>query len=238
MNELIERFSKENAVIQFMIKEKFYVSKRRDAKIDFGKFKGFTVEQVSKKYNGLSYLSWMCKLPNLNSETKQAIELLDIADFVKTKSIEKKKVLKSLDEHLANKIESYRQQDIKKGKLKFDEDRQMWSHDIIDFQQLIHKLKKPICHYCEIEVIINSDICYDSRGFTLDRLNNDMPHTDENTVVCCYRCNIARGADHTPEQFKKIRNSVRSVNQSPPIDPQIEEALMNDILELELNGTA
>ena len=39
------------------------------------------------------------------------------------------------------------------------------------------------------------------KQWTLDRINNDLGHNNDNVVICCYECNVKRG-DMDSQRFK------------------------------------
>ena len=48
------------------------------------------------------------------------------------------------------------------------------------------------CLYCKNQVRVFYSKLKDPEQWTLDRIDNDLPHTDDNTVVCCLKCNLQR----------------------------------------------
>lgn len=44
-----------------------------------------------------------------------------------------------------------------------------------------------------------------------DRLDNSLPHTNENCVPCCFECNMARSDKFTVEEMKIIGGAIRIV---------------------------
>ena len=50
------------------------------------------------------------------------------------------------------------------------------------------------CHYCEES---------DWKKLGADRINNDLPHTPDNVVPCCFECNKKRGTK-SYEEFMKM----------------------------------
>ena len=85
--------------------------------------------------------------------------------------------------HLERKINGYKQQDIKK--------------EIYDVKQLItltNVISKLTncglkCYYCSERVKLLYRVVRDPKQWTLDRIDNDLCHSDQNTVVCCLSCN-------------------------------------------------
>ena len=109
------------------------------------------------------------------------------------------------------KISSYTANDIKAGRLVFNTDYNVFNHNIISVEEFEKKLEKsyskeflPTCHYCRRITDIIPQSKFHSAGMTLDRIDNSLPHTDLNTVICCLSCNILRSNDMSSRDFKKI----------------------------------
>ena len=84
------------------------------------------------------------------------------------------------------KINNYKMQDKKKDIHEV--------YNLITLDSLIKKLyeSKLLCYYCKNEVFIFYKLVRDKQQWTLDRINNLDEHTYDNTVICCYDCNIKR----------------------------------------------
>ncbi len=65
--------------------------------------------------------------------------------------------------------------------------------------EFVDILKKGKCYYCGVK---------ENLGF--DRIDNKKGHTMENCVVCCHRCNMARGDRFTVSQMKKIGKIIKT----------------------------
>ena len=88
---------------------------------------------------------------------------------------------------LKKKLSSYKTQDKK---------YQRYSKAaFITYEQLIEKLvlSKLKCTYCYCILQIIYQEVREERQWTLDRLENSIEHTNENTVISCLKCNIQRG---------------------------------------------
>ena len=93
---------------------------------------------------------------------------------------------KKVIQELNAKINSYKNQDKKKNKL--DEET------IIKNDELYEKLvvSKLQCFYCSRPVKIIYNYSRDDFQWTLDRIDNAVGHSNDNTVVCCLKCNLQR----------------------------------------------
>ena len=93
----------------------------------------------------------------------------------------KKELLSDIDK----KILSYKNQDKIKNKL---------NEYNIDSAETIEKLvsSKLSCHYCKSNVYIFYNKVRDQEQWTLDRIDNDLNHSEENVVISCLKCNLQR----------------------------------------------
>jgi hypothetical protein len=91
-----------------------------------------------------------------------------------------------LIKELERKINSYKQQD----KLK-----KIFNPDIIiNLSNLIEKLvsSKLKCVYCRENMSLFYKNIREEYQWTLDRINNDLGHSCENTLISCLKCNLQR----------------------------------------------
>lgn len=95
-------------------------------------------------------------------------------------------IYKKILAEIQRKINGYKSQDIKRNIYQVD--------NFITFQEIIEKIyhSKLICYYCEKEMKIIYRLVRDQYQWTLDRIDNDIGHSDINTVVSCLKCNIQR----------------------------------------------
>jgi len=91
-----------------------------------------------------------------------------------------------LTREIRSKISGYRQQDIEKGI--FNED------SIITMEQIVEKLveSRLKCLYCNCNMKLFYKNQREPSQWTLDRKNNNLDHSNENTVVSCLKCNLER----------------------------------------------
>ena len=87
---------------------------------------------------------------------------------------------------LEKKINGYKQQDIKK---KIHNDS-----TLINLEDTVSKLVACglKCYYCEKRVKVMYRKVRDKYQWTLDRIDNDKNHSNNNTVISCLSCNLAR----------------------------------------------
>ena len=85
---------------------------------------------------------------------------------------------------LKKKWQGYKQQDMKHSI--FHESY------FIEFDAMIQKMvgSKMNCNYCNIMCYFIYDKSYQNSQWTLDRIDNNKGHTDENTVISCLQCNF------------------------------------------------
>ena len=90
-----------------------------------------------------------------------------------------------LKKEIEKKIQSYKNQDMKKNK---------FNNDNITLEQVIEKLiaSKLRCYYCKKPTYILYNKVRDMEQWSLDRIDNDLAHTDNNVVICCLKCNLQR----------------------------------------------
>lgn len=92
---------------------------------------------------------------------------------------------KELISLLIAKINNYKQQDIKK---------KINNNDLISLNQLIEKLvvSKLLCFYCKKKIYLFYLNIREKLQWTLDRIDNNKNHSNDNTIICCLDCNLKR----------------------------------------------
>uniref|UniRef100_A0A6C0D5C6 Uncharacterized protein n=1 Tax=viral metagenome TaxID=1070528 RepID=A0A6C0D5C6_9ZZZZ len=93
---------------------------------------------------------------------------------------------KYFSQALKNKLDCYKQQDIKK---KYDD-----YNNFITLENIIEKLVtcSMLCFYCNVKTLILFKNSRESCQWTLDRINNYDEHSNSNTIICCLKCNLQR----------------------------------------------
>ena len=91
----------------------------------------------------------------------------------------------SAKREILRKLNSYKQQDIKKDK---------HSSDFITESEVLEKLvvSRLKCYYCKKNALLLYENQREPKQWTLDRLDNDIGHTNNNVVICCLKCNLER----------------------------------------------
>jgi hypothetical protein len=120
--------------------------------------------------------------------------------------LEEKSCEKILNNEINKKLSNYKQQDNKKKILNED--------FFINYIQVIQKLNNSNlkCHYCDEELFIIYDINREVYQWTLDRINNNIGHTNENTIISCLKCNLKRKNKNKNkfEEFSKLKTIIKS----------------------------
>lgn len=93
---------------------------------------------------------------------------------------------KLLKREIEKKINSYKTQDISKNI--YNELLLISLNDTIE-KLVCSKLK---CYYCKEIVLLLYKNVRDSKQWTLDRIDNDLCHSNENTLIACLHCNLQR----------------------------------------------
>jgi len=120
---------------------------------------------------------------------------------------EDKNALKILTKQIEKKISSYKQQDIDKKVLN--------NEKIINLKCIIDKLieSEIKCYYCKCEMYILYENVRDIKQWTVDRINNDLGHNNDNFVLACLDCNLKRRCRTSDKfLFTKQLNIIRQDN--------------------------
>ena len=113
---------------------------------------------------------------------------------------------KELDKNIKKKINSYKQQDIKKKK--FNEIQFIKYNNVIE-KLIISKLK---CYYCNTDMKLLYSKSKEPNQWTLERINNKEGHTKFNTVCACLKCNLERRTKNSKKfLFTKKMNLIKKL---------------------------
>lgn len=102
---------------------------------------------------------------------------------------------KIYENQIKKKINSYKSQDQKKKR--YDEDT------FISYEQVLNKLvvTKLKCDYCSNKINVISNRYRDEHQWTLERIDNNIGHTNENVIISCLECNLKRRTSNS-DNFK------------------------------------
>ena len=87
-----------------------------------------------------------------------------------------------------------------------------------------------ITHEWIIEHVFHSQCYYcgetDWLKLGTDRIDNDKPHTPENCICSCWKCNNERNANYTVEEFKRIKD-LEKAEKIPTFVTETQGAVSN-----------
>jgi hypothetical protein len=117
---------------------------------------------------------------------EKQVELINNIHSLNTLNEEDKNSSKILIKQIEKKINSYKQQDIDKKILN--------NEKIINLKCIIDKLIEDEikCYYCNHNMYILYENVRDPKQWTVDRINNDLGHNNDNFVLACLDCNLKR----------------------------------------------
>lgn len=99
--------------------------------------------------------------------------------------------------YIRDKTNSYLYQDKKKNR---NTDNNITVEGVIE-KLVTSRLK---CYYCESKLVLLNEKTRQSNMWTLDRIDNNLSHTFENTCVSCLTCNLQkRRRSHEGFKFTK-----------------------------------
>jgi hypothetical protein len=115
-----------------------------------------------------------------------------------------KATCKIIIQQINKKINGYKAQDIKKNK--FNPDKFI---DINIIIKLLNECKNQ-CYYCKKSTNILYENVRDPCQWTLDRIDNDEGHNENNLLIACLSCNLHRKIMHTDRYvFTKQLNIIK-----------------------------
>jgi hypothetical protein len=93
---------------------------------------------------------------------------------------------KTMLRQIKQKIRSYKQQDVLKN---------MWNEaNFVDIENVIKKMldSKLLCYYCKHQMFILYEVSREMKQWTIDRIDNDKGHNNDNYHLACLECNLKR----------------------------------------------
>lgn len=95
-------------------------------------------------------------------------------------------VAQIVSKQINNKISGYKQQDTLKKR--YNREKFLTFEHIIN-TMLECELK---CRYCKLEINVLYDISREMKQWSVDRINNDLGHNNDNYHLACLECNLKR----------------------------------------------
>ena len=125
----------------------------------------------------------MLKFDETLYDNLKQLALLREINAVASDENEIKSLLKS---ELNHKIKGYKGQDLKKEIHNVD--------TLINIEDVLSKLCESnlTCYYCSNQLLVLYKNVREPLQWTLDRLDNTLSHTKENTCIACLKCNLQR----------------------------------------------
>lgn len=111
---------------------------------------------------------------------------LELKQEIEFSGVEEELAYNTMIKHMEEKINSYKQQD--KLKEVFD------NINVIKINTVVkHLLQCSMkCFYCHHNVMVLYKQSRDPKQWTIDRIDNELGHTNDNYVVACLECNLKR----------------------------------------------
>lgn len=136
-------------------------------------------EKKPKKRVVTNSISWI-DFENKYEKTNQLKYVFDILNNNHGKETE------VITKEINKKISGYKSQD--KLKKLFDPDK------FVNFTNIIEKMSacELKCYYCKLQTNILYETVRDNTQWSLERLENEFGHNNDNVVISCLKCNITR----------------------------------------------
>jgi len=161
------------------------------------KSKRVKLEKTKKKRTITQCSSWTNAIEEFDNITDQNIDAILQND--------ESTLQKIILQQLKYKIGGYMNQDKLKQKLCLEK--------FVTLQDVIQLLKSSErnCYYCKEETQLLYENVREPKQWTLERLNNDFGHNNDNVVIACLSCNLRRKtmASERYVQTKAMTNIVK-----------------------------
>jgi hypothetical protein len=136
---------------------------------------------VPKKRSVTALDSWQFSAADLEPDMQRV--------YIKqlhSKSVIAKQPCKVIQQHIMQKLNGYKAQDVKKG-----------FHDpekFADVEYVIQMLEESLnlCYYCKESVQVLYENVREPKQWSLDRIYNNQGHNKGNLVIACLKCNVSR----------------------------------------------
>jgi len=155
-----------------------------------------------KKITGEEQKRNIIEINNINYlDYKKELELVNNLYLNNEINAEYNKEYYFIKREIQKKISNYKSQDIKKNI--FNKELLINLEELLE-KLVVSKLKR---YYCNNNVKVLYEIIRDPNQWSLDRIDNNLCHSCDNTVVSCLKCNLQRRVtDYNKFNFtKKLR---------------------------------
>lgn len=155
----------------------------------------FTVKEKRIRINAIE------DEPNIQEQLELLDGILLLGDILSNSNESTRSLMHIVNRDINTKINGYKQQDIRK--CLYDKNK------LVTNNQVISKLIdcKLVCTYCKEELKVLYKQVRDPKQWTLDRVDNDICHSNINTVIACLSCNLKRRR-MSKEVFETTRNII------------------------------
>jgi len=107
---------------------------------------------------------------------------------------------KNIQSTIARKIKDYKKQDL----TKFEKEGNVEVKDVFE----LLKKQEFKCYVCDDEVKTFKWRPFCLYQFTLDRLDNSLPHNKDNVLICCYYCNCIEYLSNVVGCSESVKNKI------------------------------
>ncbi len=137
--------------------------------------------KVLKKRSITTLDSWQFSAADLHPDMQRTY-----IKQLQSKSVVDKQPCKVIQQHIMQKLNGYKAQDVKKE-----------FHDpekFADVEYVIQLLEESanLCYYCKDSVQVLYENVREPKQWSLDRIYNNQGHNKGNLVIACLKCNLSR----------------------------------------------
>lgn len=138
--------------------------------------KQVTQDKIVKTRNKV--LQWSINLDEIKDPNKIMADLANNINDTETHHIFKNEII--------TKVSGYKHQDTIKHLLDLNQ--------FISINKVIKLLYESglTCYYCKESIYVLYSIVREKKQWTLDRIDNDQGHNNDNVVIACLECNLQR----------------------------------------------
>ena len=152
-----------------------------DHDMDNGTMHCATQSAVPKKRSVTALDSWQFSAADLEPDMQRSY-----IKQLRSKNVVAKQPCKVIQQHIMQKLNGYKAQDVKKG-----------FHDpekFADVEYVIQLLEESsnLCYYCKESVQVLYENVREPKQWSLDRIYNNQGHNKGNLVIACLKCNVSR----------------------------------------------